>query len=410
MAEESLFRFEKVINVSGDQIYRAFTSATGLREWLCDIATTNPVKGGRIFMAWERGYFASGTFTNLIPDKLVSFSWIGRAEPAWTQVDIEIVDLGTEGTRVVLEHSGIGEGELWQNAREEIRKGWEDGLKNLKSIMEDGRDLRVTDRPLIGIYAEDLALLTKQRKESLNNPVIEGALVTDIVPEYGAQKAGLEPGDVIVGINDEKVDRVKTLMRILSQFNAGDRIEIEAYRGQEKMHFSLDTMAQKIQTLPESPEELAKELEARGSQMLEKLEQVLEGVTDAEASYSPGPDEWSAKETLVHLIHSERENHIWINDLVGGQERIYDEWPGNQLFRIRATLTTYPTINDLLAELRRSLKETVASIAFLDQSFTRRRASYWRLGTEILNGTKHIEEHIHQIKDNIRTARSVFSA
>ena len=143
--------------------------------------------------------------------------------------------------------------------------------------------------------------------------------------------------------------------------------------------------------------------------MLEKLEQVLEGVTDAEASYSPGPDEWSAKETLVHLIHSERENHIWINDLVGGQERIYDEWPGNQLFRIRATLTTYPTINDLLAELRRSLKETVASIAFLDQSFTRRRASYWRLGTEILNGTKHIEEHIHQIKDNIRAARSVFS-
>jgi hypothetical protein len=138
---------------------------------------------------------------------------------------------------------------------------------------------------------------------------------------------------------------------------------------------------------------------------LQALESALDGVTDSEASYSPGPEEWSAKETLVHLIHNERDMHGWINDLFSGQERFYDEWPGDRLFRIRATLAAYPHVSDLMAELRRSLKETVASVAFIDPEFTNRKASYWRLGTALLGAPKHIQEHIQQIEDNIRTAR-----
>jgi hypothetical protein len=192
---------------------------------------------------------------------------------------------------------------------------------------------------------------------------------------------------------------------IINQYTPGDRIDVEVFRGPEKMTFNVDTMAQKSEALPESPEELAKELETKVADALEALKESLEGVTDAEASYSPGPEEWSAKETLVHLIHNERDMHGWINDLVSGQERFYDEWPGDRLFRIRATLTTYPEVGDLLMELRRSLKETVASVAFIDLEFTKRKASYWRLGTAILGAPKHIQEHIQQIEDNVRAAR-----
>jgi hypothetical protein len=95
-----------------------------------------------------------------------------------------------------------------------------------------------------------------------------------------------------------------------------------------------------------------------------------------------------------------------MNDLVSDQERFYVTWPGDRLFRIRATLTSYPNIDSLIAELRRSLKETIASVAFLDQSLTRRKASYRRLAIELLGATKHIYEHIEQIKNNILTARS----
>lgn len=178
------------------------------------------------------------------------------------------------------------------------------------------------------------------------------------------------------------------------------------YRRSELQVFSVELMGQAMQNVPNSPEDLAKELEAESFSALEKLENIVSDISDVEASFSPGPEEWSTKEVLVHLIHDEREVHRWMNDLVSDQERFYVTWPGDRLFRIRATLTSYPNIDSLMAELRRTLKETIASVAFLDLSFTRRKASYQRLAMELLGATKHIYEHINQIKDNIQAARA----
>jgi uncharacterized protein YndB with AHSA1/START domain len=408
MTQENAFQFEKTINAPVDLIYRAFTSSTALREWLCDISTTNPEEGGWIYMVWNRGYFASGYYTKLIPEKAVSFKWIGMGEPAWTQIDVTITPLDEKGQyHVMLRHSGVGEGEEWEKAREEISKGWKFGLRNLKSTLEEGQDLRFVERPLIGIYPDDLSELTQSVLEDLNVPVDEGVRVKELVPNYGADQAGIQPDDVIIKVDDQKIDSVRKLLTIMAEFVAGDKISVTAYRENQKMDFVINTKPQKVEVLPETPEELAKELEIRMSRALEALEGVLDDVTEMEASYSPGPEEWSAKETLVHLIHNEREVHTWINDVVAGQERFQDEWPGDNLFRIRATLTTYPTVDDLMAELRRSLKETVATVAFLDQNFTRRKASYWRMGMELLGLHRHIQEHIQQIENNIREARSM---
>lgn len=410
MPEGNFFEYKKVINAPADLIYRAFTSATALREWLCDVSTTHPEKGGWIYLAWNRGYFASGEFTKLVPEEAVSFSWIGTGEPGWSQVDVTISPIEDgEGFSVTLRHTGVGMGVEWEAARKEITKGWKMGLENLKATLEQGRDLRIMNRPLIGIYPEDLTNLSDTAKESLNLPVDYGVMVTDVVPEYGAEKAGIQSKDVIVAVDGEKLERIRDLGAIINDYAPGDQISVEVYRGGEKMNFDVDTKPQMVQALPDTPEELAKELEAKSSNVLEALEVALEGVTEAEASYSPGPEEWSVKEIIVHLIHNERDMHSWINDLVAGQERFYDEWPGDKLFRIRATLTTYPKLDNLKAELRRSLKETVASIAFLDQDFTRRKASYWRLGTELLGTPKHIQEHIRQIEDNVQAARKAKS-
>jgi len=408
MPEENPFIINKKVNAPAELIYRAFTSATSLREWLCDVCTTFPEEGGRIYLAWLHGYFASGHFIELIPDEKVTFSWIGKEEPDWTKVEVTITPTeNDDGYLVKLCHTGIGDGPAWEKARKEISKGWKLGMENLKATLEEGRDLRIMDRPLIGIYPEDVASITENAKEKLGIPVDYGVLVTDVVADYGAEKAGIRSDDVIVAIEDEKIDRIRTLGIIINEYTAGDQIEVAVYRGAEKLSFTIDTKAQKTEALPDSPEELAKEFEARVTDALEALEKSLEGVTDAEASYSPGPEEWSAKETLVHLIHNERDVHGWINDLVSGQERFYDEWPGDRLFHIRATLTTYPLLGDLMAELRRSLKETVASVAFIDPKFTKRKASYWRLGTALLGAPKHIEEHIQQINDNVRAAREM---
>lgn len=410
MSEENVLRFEKIIYAPEDLIYRAFTSASALREWLCDISTTVIEEGGWIYLGWHHGYFASGHFTKLNPNQSVSFTWIGKEEPGWTNVSVSIKQLENDGQFLVtLVHEDIGTGVLWEKARQEITKGWQLGLDNLKSTLETGQDLRITDRPLIGIYPDDLLNVNLSTRESWNLPVDYGVVVTEVLPEYGAEKAGIHQNDVIIAIDDKKVDRIRTLGMVINEYSVGDQINIEVYRGSEKLTFAVDTMSRIIEPLPDTTEKLAKDLEVQSSKSLDTIENVLAGVTDAEASYSPGEEEWSAKEVLVHLIHSERELHSWINDLASGQERFYDEWPGDSLFRIRATLTSYPKVDDLIAELRRSFKETVASVAFLNQDFTRRKASYWRLGTELKGKENHFQEHIQQIENNIKIARSIKS-
>jgi len=407
MTNSDSFSHKVVINAPANLIYRAFTSGSALREWLCDIATVNLDTDGWFFVAWNRGYFASGQYKKLIPNKAISLSWIGSNDPQWTEVEVKISPVEEDsGFLVELCHNKIGGGDEWAQPRTEIEKGWAQGMKNLKTTLEDGRDLRIMKRPLIGIYPEDLDRLPAETREQLNLPVESGVLVTNVLLGYGAEMAGMQPNDVIISIEGQQVGNIKTLGLVINEFEPGDKVAVEVYRGSEKLVLQIDTMVQKIDPIPESPEELAKEIEAKNSKMIEDLESVFENVTDSEASFSPGAEEWSAKEVLVHLILSERDTHKWINDLVAGQDRFYDQYPGDRFFRIRATLTTYPGIDDLMTELRRSLKETVASVAFLDPGFTHRKVSFSRLAMALFSTPKHVDEHLQQIKDNVQAARA----
>src|SRR4029453_13179663 len=103
--------------------------------------------------------------------------------------------------------------------------------------------------------------------------------------------------------------------------------------------------------------------------------QCFGGVTEASASFSPTPGEWSAKEVLAHLILGERETQVWIDDLIGGAERWTDIWGGNNTARNKALVAVHPTIPDLLQELRDSEAETVALLSVLPTEFMARKGS-----------------------------------
>lgn len=405
MPDKSFLIFEQIIAAPVELIYRAFTSAVGLREWLCDVSSSNPTKGGWLQLAWNQGYFASGEYTELIPNKAVSFTWIGKDEPDWSQVDIVMTPEGDDAFKVILRHSGLGQDPSWEAAKQQISRGWQVGLENLKSILEAGKDLRVMKRPLIGIFPYAYDNYSDTEKKKFGFPVDYGVMVSNVVPDYGADKAGLRSEDLIVSIEGKKVDNIRTLFGIISEFEVGDPLTIEAYRGSEKQTFTVDTTPQLAQALPGSPEELAKEIQVDSTRLLDNLDKILAGVTDAEASYSPGPEKWSVKETLVHFILHERNLQTWINDLAYDTACNCDVNPGHCLFRIRATLTAYPSLDELMAELRRTYKETVATVAFLEPSFTQRKASYWRVGFELLEKYLGYQEHIRRIEEMIRVMR-----
>jgi hypothetical protein len=109
---------------------------------------------------------------------------------------------------------------------------------------------------------------------------------------------------------------------------------------------------------------------------------------------------------LAHLIHSERDLHTWITDLVNSQERLADGFGDNVHARVTATVTAYPLFMDLLYELKHHQIETLNLLANLPAEFQACKGNYWRMGTAVLQVPAHVRGHISQLQEAVKTAKS----
>ena len=138
--------FSESIAAKPKDVYYAFTKQAMLIQWLCNDAHVNVTQNGRLYFYWNQGYYAVGEFTAIEENESLSFSWQGKGETAVTQVAVSLEANG-ESTKVHLSHSGLGTGEAWQDTIVELKKGWQNSLANLKSVLERGLDKRIYDSP-----------------------------------------------------------------------------------------------------------------------------------------------------------------------------------------------------------------------------------------------------------------------
>jgi uncharacterized protein YndB with AHSA1/START domain len=395
-------RFSKQVEASLDVVYRAFTNPSCLREWLSDGASTLPKPGGRIIMWWNSGYFTAGEYLVLEPGHQIVFTWHGKAEPTTTEVSVHLAPEGS-GTKVVLIHSGIGSDERWDVVRKEITKGWEKGLDNLVSVLEIGKDLRIYNRPMLGITLSDFdAEIAKKMK----TPVSKGVRIGGTIDGMGAQASGLQADDVIVGMDGKKIEDFVSLLSALGEHKAGDRIPLTIYRGEEKMEMDLLLSGRPVPEIPKDQQTLADAVENIYNAAIRDIELAFADATEDEVKTRPGPDEWSAIETLAHLVLTERETLIQIADMLSGYERWADDFAGNKPAPLKALISVYPSIPELLAELKRYRAEVVNLIRSLPDDFVERKSTFWRLSDGLLNFNIHIDSHIPQIKNAIAAART----
>ena len=398
---ENILTYEKTIQAPISQVFKAFTNSSALREWLCDLAITDPKPEGRIYLAWNDGYFMAGEFTIIEKERLAAFSWLGRGESAPTQVQVEL-SARDGGTHLKLVHSGLGSTAEWEKTRHEFDHGWQSGLENLAHVLEKGPDLRIVRRPMLGIT---LDTFDEETAKKLSIPVTQGIRLSGVVDGMGAQKAGFQANDVLVAMEDVPLESYGSFAKALGDHIAGDEVKVDFYRGSEKKQVAMILSGRPLLEIPASVDELARIIRNQYEAVESRLFSLFEGVKDEAASARPAGEEWSAKETLVHLIHSERGNHTFIRDLVGNAEPVYDNYVGNEDYLIKATLKAYPTLKSLLEELVRCDVETIEMISTLPGNFVDRKSTFWRLVYNTVGTPYHFDAHADQITGALESAK-----
>lgn len=404
-ARTRTLKFRRALNAPPSEVYRAFTRASTLRQWFCDAAQADAHKGGRLYVWWNDGYYASGEFTALDPDRKLAFTWLGKDEPASTRVQITLKSApGNGATEIAVAHSGLGAGKKWADSVKGLEAGWSAALENLQSVLETGEDLRVVRRPMLGIT--DLEALTPEIVRRLGVPVTQGIRIGGVVEGMGAQAAGLQKDDVIVSLGGRKTATWPALINALQAHHAGDEVAVVFYRGSEKRTVPMKLSRRPLPTPPPTAGAMAEAYRQFTAEADAGLVRLFEGVSEAEADHRPAPNEWSAKQVLTHLIASERDNHTGIAELITDTERWQDDFENELTARPAGTLGVYPTVTALLDELKRSEAETAAMLAALPAEFVARKRSYWRLCTNLIQPPSHVHTHYDQIRAAIEAARA----
>ncbi len=392
---------EQFVKATPAQVYYALTHAAALHEWLCDFATVAARPGGRMYLWWHGDFYSAGEYIELEENKSVKFKWHARFEPAASEV---LVTLNEQkgGTLVRLAHT-VPDGDEWKKRAEGFKAEWDSTLPNLASVLETGLDRRTFDRPMLGINISDF---NPEIAKALQVPVSQGCRLDDVREGMGAHAAGLRKDDVIVELGGKSITNdYGSFVAALTGKKGGDKVQVVFYRGPEKKNVTMELSKRPVPDVSWKPAELAQQVRLKYDDSLSRLEACFKGVSEAEADREPAPGEWSAKQTLAHLIQTERNWIANLDDSVGGYERLADDWGGNLPAHINATVKAYGTVRAMLDELKRLSVEMVAFLAALPDSFVERKASYFLNAAQALELESHTISHIDQINAALAAAK-----
>ncbi len=393
--------FKAHLKSPADEVYRAFIHPTALRDWFCNASQVDPRPGGRLYFFWNEGYYTNGTFTRLEPAKTIHFTWQGKTEPAVTQVQVSLTP-ENDRTNLVLTHKEIPTSPDWDTTIEQFKKDWASSLENLRSVVETGIDLREARRPMMGILIGELS---PEIAAKLGVPVKVGVRLAGTVAGLGAQAAGLQADDVLVGLAGQELSGYDSLGSVIHQYKAGDEVEVAFYRGSELKKAPLKFSTRSMPKIAANAAALTRAVRKDFRILNKELDRRLKDCAETTLEKRPDKDSWNIKESLAHLIQCERDQQTWIADMLNDRE-IPDslEYSPNVLQRLQAMVTVYPTLRQLLAELKRSQKETVVLLSILPDKFVARKHIFNRLALWYFYSPEHHREHLEQM-DTILSAK-----
>lgn len=109
-------------------------------------------------------------------------------------------------------------------------------INEAKGIIVSAQKTGTVTRPFLGVQ---FTTITEAFAQGQNLPVDTGALVSSgegaIVADSPAAKAGLRPGDIVIKIDDIKLDDRRTLDSVVGRYGVGDSVELTILRGDKRI-------------------------------------------------------------------------------------------------------------------------------------------------------------------------------
>lgn len=157
--------------------------------------------------------------------------------------------------------------------------GFAVAINTAKGIINDLIKEGKVERAYLGVYIQDL---TKDIADTMGLKVEKGALVSEVVKGSPADKAGLKRGDVIIKVDDTKIESSGDLQDAIRSKKAGTKVTLTIIRDGNQMN--IDVTLGKLSTQEVSAKKEKTEAEALGIEVANITQKIKDyyGIEDDE--------------------------------------------------------------------------------------------------------------------------------
>src|SRR5262252_5889269 len=136
---------------------------------------------------------------------------------------------------------------ILSNSNQSAGIGFAIPINTAKAVLNDLMTLGRVRRPALGVRTVPIS---PELAEEMSLPVDYGLLIVGVVPGGSADEAGLRAGteraylgnipimlggDLIIALDDQKVEDQQDLAQMMNNHRAGDTVKVTIYRGKKKM-------------------------------------------------------------------------------------------------------------------------------------------------------------------------------